>query len=220
MPGMATAQDLDTLVLPAGAWAALTSPRRERIDRHGFDLSLTWWNAALTQCGVPGTPATGERESQVVSEGVAFVSRNHLFRLAAEGRDDEAVLRLLWHALLWGSGVSKRNNRVRLTSVAAGVPRAAALLRESATLAAKSPERAYAVLRPRGRSAIEGLGPAFFTKFLYFAGAGAVTHPSVILDARVEDALRRHCGWTPPAPGRGSPPRRRRRTGWWRCGRP
>lgn len=195
---MATAQDLDTLVMPAGAWAALTWPRPERIDGHGFDLSLTWWNAALTQYGVLGAPATGERDGQVVSEGVAFVSRSHLFRLAAGGRDDEAVLRLLWHALLWGSGVSTRNNRVRLASVAADVSRAAALLRVSATLAAESPERAYALLRPRGRSAIKGLGPAFFTKFLYFAGAGAVTHPSAILDARVDDALRRHCGWTPP----------------------
>ncbi len=38
------------------------------------------------------------------------------------------------------------------------------------------------------------------------AGAGTVTHPSAIRDARVADALQRQCGWTPqPAGGECSP---------------
>jgi hypothetical protein len=37
--------------------------------------------------------------------------------------------------------------------------------------------------------------PAFFTKYLYFAGAGDPRHPCVILDSRVAAALVR-IGWT------------------------
>jgi len=198
---MATAPDLDALPLPGEAQQALSGSRTERIDGHGFNLALSWWNAALTKYGLPGGPVTGERDGVVVSDGVAFVSRGYLFRLANSGRGEEAVLRLLWHALLWGSGESRRNNRLRMKSVAADVTGAAAALRASAVLAVVDPQRAYEALRPRGRTVIKGLGPAFFTKFLYFAGAGAVTHPSSILDARVADALQHRCGWTPPSIG-------------------
>jgi hypothetical protein len=38
------------------------------------------------------------------------------------------------------------------------------------------------------------LGPAFFTKYLYFAGGGAATRPCVILD-RVVAANLRARGW-------------------------
>ncbi len=108
---MATAGDLNALALPTQARQALTASRADRIDAHGFDLALPWWNAALTQYGLPGGPVTGERDGDVVSNGVARVSRGHLFRLANSGHgDDEGVLRLLWHALLWGSGESRRNN--------------------------------------------------------------------------------------------------------------
>ncbi|RFZ63006.1 hypothetical protein DE4576_04945 [Mycobacterium marinum] len=40
------------------------------------------------------------------------------------------------------------------------------------------------------------LGPAFFTKYLYFAGGGQPQHPCAILDANVALALQKTCGWT------------------------
>ena len=42
---------------------------------------------------------------------------------------------------------------------------------------------------------IPALGPAFFTKFLYFAGKGRGTTPCLILDARVASSLY-EAGWT------------------------
>jgi ABC-type transport system substrate-binding protein len=43
--------------------------------------------------------------------------------------------------------------------------------------------------RDDSHPAIAHLGPALFTKYLYFAGAGAPDHPSLILDSRVAVAL-------------------------------
>jgi hypothetical protein len=76
--------------------------------------------------------------------------------------------------------------------VAADSDRCGGLLAEAAAMAADDPIAAYALLRP-ARTAINGLGPAFFTKFLYFAGGGR--RGSLILDARVAGRLRRSCGW-------------------------
>lgn len=45
-------------------------------------------------------------------------------------------------------------------------------------------------LKP-GRNAIGSLGPNFFTKFLYFAGGGALGHPCLIVDNRVLRSLHR-----------------------------
>jgi hypothetical protein len=42
---------------------------------------------------------------------------------------------------------------------------------------------------------IPALGPAFFTKFLYFAGVGEGSTPCLILDARVAASLY-EAGWT------------------------
>jgi hypothetical protein len=50
-------------------------------------------------------------------------------------------------------------------------------------------------LYPRNRTAIPELGPAFFTKYLYFAGGGAASHPCCILDENVALALHQACGW-------------------------
>jgi hypothetical protein len=69
------------------------------------------------------------------------------------------------------------------------------LLADAAGLARRDPEEGYDLLHSRGNR-IYGLGPAFSTKVLYFAGAGAVEHPCLILDARVARRLRRDCGWT------------------------
>ncbi len=52
------------------------------------------------------------------------------------------------------------------------------------------------MLYPRHRGAIPQLGPAFFTKYLYFAGGGDPNHPCTILDINVARALHETCGWT------------------------
>ncbi|MBC2590391.1 hypothetical protein NPA35_00670 [Rhodococcus aetherivorans] len=82
-----------------------------------------------------------------------------------------------------------------MRAAAADADRYAEALTTAAGLSRTDPEKTYALLYPGNRTLIPFLGPAFFTKFLYFAGAGAPTQPSLILDSRVATALHR-AGWT------------------------
>ena len=127
-----------------------------------------------------------------------------MFKLAGaaqtSARDAE---RLLWNAVAWGAGKKPRLSRKRIESVAQDRVRLSELLRQAAVLSRSQPVDAYALLRPRD-NAIKHLGPAFFTKYLYFAGGGDADHPCCILDDRVAHSLQ-VAGWH-------SLPRR---SDWW-----
>jgi len=191
------------LRLPEAARDGLRAPREERIDHHEFEIDTRWWNQAIRDRSLPGAPiggrGTGTPEKVILGRGDVFALARPVVQGNASDRD---ILRLLWHALVWGSGSSRRQNRRRLDAFcgeqAAGN---IALLREAAQLAGSSPRDAYLTLIRPGGGKIEGLGPSFFTKFLYFAGAGAIEHPCAILDARVATALHTTCGWTGLPPG-------------------
>ncbi len=75
------------------------------------------------------------------------------------------------------------------------MPRVEKLLAKAVKESRCDPAGAYAVLRQERRNEIRWLGPSFFTKFLYFAGGGAPSHPCLILDRIVATALCEHCGW-------------------------
>jgi hypothetical protein len=87
-------------------------------------------------------------------------------------------------------------NRRRLAAVAADTSRVADVLHRAATATGSRPGVAYALLYPDDRrAAIPYFGPAFLTKYLYFAGGGAPDHPTVILDSRIAARLRNEAGW-------------------------
>ncbi|MDR6417560.1 hypothetical protein [Pseudarthrobacter sulfonivorans] len=161
-------------------------PRVEAIDNHGFDLNLGWWNSRISESqGAPITGRSGET-------GQGFISRGDIFALAEAARDDESgigAVRLFWHALAWGTGTSHRNSPRRIASVTAN-DSVALLLHRASILSATEPRAAFRLLKP-GRNAIASLGPNFFTKFLYFAGGGALDHPCLIVDNRVLRSLQR-----------------------------
>lgn len=119
-----------------------------------------------------------------------------------EGASDDAHLDLLWHVLAWGSGTARRNNRQRIESFRdPELRRQRVDVLRRATRAAREGDAAaaYGLLIRRGGGVIPGLGPAFFTKYLYFIGAGAPDHRCMILDARVATSLHQ-AGWmTMPA---------------------
>jgi hypothetical protein len=75
-------------------------------------------------------------------------------------------------------------------AVVQGLIEAAALSRSDALLAYR------AVCPSTHRSLVKYMGPAFATKFLYFAGGGRADHGCLILDSVVANALRSKCGWT------------------------
>lgn len=182
--------NLTSLVLPLPCQAALALPRAERVHAHVVPVPVAWWNAELSARHLPGGPLMTAMDGA----GHSVISRATLFSVAAGPMDtDDDVLRLLWHVLAWGSGSKVRNNRRRLDSIRTSTSAAVSALREAASLAGVDPEAAYRRLHTGTR--VPYLGPAFFTKYLYFAGAGSFEHPCVILDSRVAETLNRRCGW-------------------------
>ena len=76
-----------------------------------------------------------------------------------------------------------------------GLPDTVALPRQAIMASTTDPRAAYSSLIRPGRGVIDGLGPSFFTKLLYFAGGGELKHPCLILDANVARSLH-DLGWT------------------------
>jgi hypothetical protein len=172
--------------LPDRAIAELRSVTVEDyIDNHAIEVGRSWWTETLREYGFDDT-VTGET-----------VRRGDILAMAdAAASEPDAALTLLWNALAWGSGSRRRNNKARIAAVAADRDAATGLLQEAAQRSRDKPLDAYDLLYPRNKTAISDLGPAFFTKYLYFAGAGAPQHPSSILDENVAYALNKTCGWT------------------------
>jgi hypothetical protein len=185
------------LSIPEAVLAALESSSLERVRNQGVDVDPSWWEQHIKATDLPGAVL-----STVPGRRGRAITRAQVFQVAAritEGDDsDEAVLSLLWHALAWGSGRRYRQNDRRINALRSND--AVKLLRRAAEVSTVEPRAAYSILIRRGGGVIEGMGPSFFTKFLYFAGAGQPQHPCLILDANVAKALH-HQGWTSLRPG-------------------
>lgn len=180
-----TATPLEDIHLPERAIERLTNVQvTDWIDNHKIDVGQGWWTSTLREHGFDDT-LVGET-----------IRRADIFALADQAAETpSAALTLLWNSLAWGSGSKRRNNKARIASVARDREGAAALLQRAARLSRTQPHAAYGLLYPDNRTAIPELGPAFFTKYLYFAGGGAAGHPCCILDENVALALHTTCGW-------------------------
>lgn len=121
------------------------------------------------------------------------VTRGDLFDLADTCRGG-SWMPLMSATFAWGHGnigygparlraILEKNDPTHIEQVLAN---AVAALSKTGT------EAAYSVLRPARANVVWGLGPAFFTKFLYFAGWGMdVPEPKpLILDAQVAASVR------------------------------
>jgi hypothetical protein len=164
------------------------NPRTAAIDEHGFELNLAYWNTRIGH--LPGAPVRGENADTTRGR----ISRGSLFSMADAAREDEtneAAYALLWHSLAWGTGTSRRNATLRISSVELDAPRIGGALRRAALLSRADPEAAFRTLQPF-RPLVGSLGPNLFTKYLYFAGAGNLEHPCLIVDKRVLRTLSRY----------------------------
>lgn len=177
------------LPFPDELQSALEGTRASRVHEQWIGVNPRWWDDALMSRGLPGGPLRVTYDSN----GRAGISRAAIFELA-DAMTPEEVLRLLFHSLAWGGGRRARLMSKRLDSISADHDRAVEALSAAAEAAKTSPARAYDTLYPSGRTLLKYLGPAFFTKFLYFAGGGAATHPCVILDRVTAGELRAR-GW-------------------------
>ncbi|GAA3312071.1 8-oxoguanine DNA glycosylase OGG fold protein [Arthrobacter ramosus] len=166
--------------------------REETIFSHKVLVNLDWWNR---QPELAGQPLVGTLEDKsVTTEGKAWSSRGDLFELAA-GPGTSDTLPLLWAAVAWGTGTRHRLNLKRIDAVYQDRPRAEGILRSAYIAAAKSARDGYTSMRgTRNTNGFKFLGPAFFSKVLYFAGAGNPGHPCLIVDDRVLATLRAWAG--------------------------
>ncbi|ORJ61163.1 hypothetical protein [Mycobacterium simiae] len=180
-----TATPLEDIHLPREAIAKLAHVHvTDWIDNHKVEVGRDWWTSTLQKYGF---------EDTLVGE---TIHRADVFALAVQAAETpSAALTLLWNSLAWGSGRKRRNNKARIASVARDRESVAVQLQQAAWLSRTNPGAAYRLLYPNNRTAIRELGPAFFTKYLYFAGGGAANHPCCILDKNVALALRKTCGW-------------------------
>ncbi|SHL63726.1 8-oxoguanine DNA glycosylase OGG fold protein [Actinacidiphila paucisporea] len=154
----------------------------------------TWWPAALDECPVEGRWPKVDRET--------------VFRIAEKADSVVGRRHLLVASLVWGSGTRARTVSRRALIFRGSPPEDidARLTAALAVLLTRGAGEAYRALNNDQR--IRYLGPAFFTKVLYFAGHEAAADPRpVILDSVVTRALRagdgvdaswRKNGWTTP----------------------
>jgi hypothetical protein len=146
--------------------------REERILDHAIEVDPSWWSGQGIEL------STVRPDSRI--------RRSDLFELGETATEsDEALLNFVWHVLAWGTGTSARNNLRRIANCRTH----AGLLREACAMAHDGhPDLAYGSLIRRGGAVVPWLGPAFFSKVLYFASEGAEAR-SLILDARVAQNL-------------------------------
>jgi hypothetical protein len=114
------------------------------------------------------------------------ISRTNLVNYAknAKSGDPDNLVRLFVATMMWGSGTTNGRGP-RNTSLALRDPRLADTLGLTQELVlAGNPEGAYAAFR------VDGLGPSFFTKWLWAVALGTkITPTPLILDERVWASL-------------------------------
>lgn len=163
----------------------------------GFSFRPSWWGRYVES---PWWPEAVDRLPEVPGRpGYRRISRQDVFDLAADG-SPEGRVGLLLASFMWGTGSSAflvgRRARVFTRTPIEDV--GARLVAATDLLHTDGPVAAYESLLARQSNHVKYLGPAFFTKFLYFAAGhpSAVTPQPLILDKLVARSLNAHFdGW-------------------------
>jgi hypothetical protein len=184
--------------LPDDIFAKL--PGSSVVMGHAVSVNCDRWKSELNARRLP--PAQGK----LAGSGPTSVTRKEVFDFGDQAPEVESALQLLYYSLAWGLGARAPRLHQRLDGLAANRKKAGKLLMAAWTLVQDGapPSDAYRTLTTdRGAGRIPWLGPAFSTKFLYFA-QGSAAHPRhIILDQVVSKNLRQDA-W-PQAPT----------AGWW-----
>jgi hypothetical protein len=183
--------------LPDDVFSRLPGPANVR--SHAVTVDAERWRSALEERGLPS--ATGK----LAGHGRVVLTRKDVFDLGEEPASTGNSLQLLYHSLAWGLGTRAPRLHKRLDGLAIDLKRAQNLLLNAWQLVqsnASAGEAYSALTTERGSGRIPWLGPAFSTKFLYFAQGHSIKPRILILDEVVATNL--HDVW-PKAPT----------TAWW-----
>ncbi|MGW1541376.1 8-oxoguanine DNA glycosylase OGG fold protein [Streptomyces sp. NPDC002309] len=193
-----------TVILPAGS----PVPGRDDVLGQAIPFDRARWVSLLPDSGW----WPGELDACPIVAGRARVDRSTVFDISRRADTVEGRRHLLTASLVWGSGTKARSvarhTRIFTSSSASDIDaHLAAVLR---VLRREGAVRAYFAFNNDER--IKFLGPAFFTKVLYFAGHDHPVGPwrPLILDSVVARSLRAadaevkwsRGGWTTPRYGR------------------
>lgn len=142
----------------------------------------TRWPAHLT---LPASLHSSERQ---------HINRSELFAMAEQVSSNDDILNLYVSVCAWGTG-TQAQRVVRVVKPLHEDGALDSLQRSFHTARSLNPIEAYRRLKVTGEDRIKGFGPAFFTKWLYFAAYDDPTRTQqlrpLILDKRVTNAL----GW-------------------------
>jgi hypothetical protein len=123
------------------------------------------------------------------------LDRDALSAIFARARGEQQILQPFFAVMAWGYGTAgygpSRTKRIIVANadLASRLATAARLARDAGGA------EAFAYLRGHR---IAYLGPAFATKFLFFAGRGTEAKlPGLILDSKLRSWLCTHTGWRP-----------------------
>lgn len=173
--------------LPAGLDLATVPTRTSLLTDHPIRINASRWRRLLRSLDLP--PAQGP-----LADGDWIrASRADVFAAADADIDSGAATQLFYLSLAWGLGAKARNLPARLDGYARSADFAPHTLARAwqAVRDGREPEECYEILmHPKGRGRIPYYGPAFATKYLYFASGTRQTPRLLILDAVVARRLR------------------------------
>ena len=163
-------------------------PTEETVRAQGFPFYRRHWVARWP-------PAIALPPSLAHEDAQGSVDRDSLLRSAASVTNEHDAVDFYVRVCSWGSG-TKARGIARCVKPLHQPGAAEALLATHTLVRSGDSVGAYASLWRGGEHRIKHLGPAFFTKWMYFSGYEDCTsnEPApLILDARVANAL----GWWP-----------------------
>ncbi|TDK26612.1 hypothetical protein E2F48_05335 [Arthrobacter crusticola] len=161
-------------------------PGQDAVLGHVVTVDGERWRKALAARRLPTVAG------KLAHDGRTTVTRQEVFDLGDQTPSLEGAFQLLYYSLAWGLGPRASRLNQRLDGLAAHQDRAGELLISAWTSVKNGAptEDSYGLLTTdRGAGRIPWFGPAFSTKFLYFA-QGSVTQPrTLILDQVVSRNL-------------------------------
>jgi len=147
----------------------------DEVLAQGFAFKASWWSRYVEPPWWPdGIDELPDDPARPYHQRIA---RQDVFNMAAD-RSPEGRFGLLLAAYIWGTGTSAFNVGRRVRGLTRTQPGEVGdrLVAAADLLEAEGPVAAYASLQAGSSNHIKFLGPAFFTKYLYFAAG----HPTTV----------------------------------------
>ncbi|MEG9250340.1 hypothetical protein V6S67_19800 [Arthrobacter sp. Soc17.1.1.1] len=179
--------------IPADVFANI--PTSPKVFEHVAPANGARWRRELSARSLP--PVGGK----LATTDLTTISRQEIFDLGDAPITVDNAFQLLYYSLAWGLGTKAPYLHKRLDHLAEQREVAGELLVSAWTLVrdGASPQEAYSCLtNGYGKGRIGWYGPAFSTKFLYFAQGNVELPRLLILDQVVSENLRRDVWPTAP----------------------